>query len=863
MLPAHAGACSMIVSHLPGALGQDGSVVYALQEPDDARPGLVRLVHYSATGIAAGELRVDTEVADARVSAQGIDTKGNVWLAVRCGAHAGSERCDSLIELAPNGEVTRQLALPENAWPRFDATQGHFVVSRLERHGLAVVPYPPGTEKPDVRRFELPVAIGRFDRQTWTLGDDGAAAMAIESAGEISFLLYRPDHRLRAAPSFPGARPGRAFDDPEAVRLGHVQSMALGDDGTLFVSQYALAPDCEVYQPPSVAILDAEGDLVAVAPADGTIHAMRALDDELVVLQSNGQVLRLAYDGTRIEAWTPELGQWRRGEEDTRALIERAAAADRSAAPDEWLEVLAWAEPGKRERILGWLVEAGPSALDEARDELWQKLGARLCARHPRAAPTEALRRFARSQGLNKARWLETLVACYAWPPASAYAYAIEIAERGDRYEDHAEAAFEAWGYPRESLETLWREAVGPDHRPSSGRQLLRAFDQVVGDFDDRLERGPEAERGNVRQLLFETMRGANTYYYGLDTGGTPRIPAAWSRLIPAAETWAASKDPFTAATGRLLLVGHGAVPAPRGLPALIADAERDPPLMPWLMYALQQVVRDRAALEELPAEALEQLRTRALDSPARTRIELRADWGKLDDPYRWIFDLGGSATLSRLYERALEPDAPAGVRKRLLARVSQEPWALEPASMAHLLDQPWLGDRALFGMAWALLERLHQALEGSAVPLGRIVTARFRRLFLHAAEHHPSLSHARPHDVEGESLLRTLEVADVAELVERTPDGVRQWLWVIAAVGAWPEIEAAVEAELRDGPNAVHAAIALAPLRHSAFARAVARWTEGNPERQAAVRPLWPKLSDLAGPQALAWRAELARSKR
>ncbi len=89
-----------------------------------------------------------------------------------------------------------------------------------------------------------------------------------------------------------------------------------------------------------------------------------------------------------------------------------------------------------------------------------------------------------------------------------------------------------------------------------------------------------EAERGIVRQLLFETVDGADVFFW-VDAVADEEIdvpPApTWSRLIPAAREWAESKDPFVAATGRLLLAGHRDVPAAAALPILIADAEHDP----------------------------------------------------------------------------------------------------------------------------------------------------------------------------------------------------------------------------------------------------------------------------------------------
>ncbi len=816
-LPPGAGACSMIVSHIAGALGADGAVVYAIEETSDARPGLVRLAHYTPTGIPTGEGLVDLEISDVHIDVKGLDGAGNVWLALRCYGHPESELCDSLIELAPNGEITQVLPLPERRYPRFDVTRRAFLDGRFERHGLSVFRYPSGKDDPDLLHFELPqdVVMERFGRQTWAL-DDAGVAVATQSNGEVTFLRYGAEGRPEARSSFPIPRPGRAFDDPEIAAVGHVGTMTLAEDGTLFASQYALAADCEVYQPPSVAILDAAGNLVRVAPADDTIRVLRVLDDELIVLQNDGRVLRLTHDGTRIETWTPDLGHWRQ-REDAATLRERAAVIDRSAAPAEWLEAYPWAANDQRAQILDWLLAVGPGALEDADDRFWRRIGSQLCKRHPGAAPSEALRRFARSQGRNKVEWLTTLVHCFEQPPPEAYAYALAIDGRDDPYAEAVEKAFRAWGYPRTALDALWQQATGSKPEPTVGKNLLRVFDQVAEDFDDRLRHGAQAERGIVRQLLFETVDGADVFFW-VDAVADEEVdvpPApTWSRLIPSAREWAESEDPFVAATGRLLLAGHRDVPAAAALPILIADAEHDPSLVPWLAYALGIVVVDRNARGALPRDALEQLVAWALDAPSATGIKRRAEWGSLYDPYHWLFETTGDVALDRLYARALEPSATDSARNRLLTRIERQPWILDEAQLQGLLNQPWLKDRNLLPGSLSFLSGLARAIEGSDLALQSVVRSRFRELFLHISEHAPRLLNG-PANIEPE-LLPALAIDDVIALVDRQgPTGVRRWLWLIAAVGAWPEIESDVEAMLGDPHQAVSAAIALAPRQH------------------------------------------------
>ena len=152
--------------------------------------------------------------------------------------------------------------------------------------------------------------------------------------------------------------------------------------------------------------------------------------------------------------------------------------------------------------------------LEDADDRFWRRIGSQLCKRHPGAAPSEALRRFARSQGRNKVEWLTTLVHCFEQPPPEAYAYALAIDGRDDPYAAAVEKAFRAWGYPRTALDALWQQATGSEPEPTAGENLLRVFDQVAEDFDDRLRHGAEAERGIVRQLLFETVDGAEAFFW-------------------------------------------------------------------------------------------------------------------------------------------------------------------------------------------------------------------------------------------------------------------------------------------------------------------------------------------------------------
>ncbi len=817
-LPPDVEACSRIVDHLAGALAQDGSVVYALRDGGDAHPGLLRLAHFTATGIATGDLYVDLGVVDGHIQVRGIDGAGNVWLAVRCYSYLESELCNRLVLVTPTGEVAHTLPLAETAWPRFDPARGQFINSDFSDGRLSVLRYGTGEEKP-LMSFSRPegIELRDFEPSSWAVDRDGEAVVVIEKGLAVTFLRYAASGELRISTHFPRARSGRAFDDSETVRLGHIGAMVLAEDGTLFASQFAMAPDCEIYQPPSVAILDAAGNLVAVAPTDDTIGMMRALDHELVVLQDDGRVIRLAHDGTRLESWTPALGHWRQPQGPIEERRERAARAGPADGPAVWLEVYAAADFEKRTLIDGWLVEVGPQALDDTPDRKWQDLAARLCARHPGTAPTEALRRFGRSQGLNKARWLESLVSCFDQPPSEAYAYALEIVDRDDTYTDAAEKALRAWGYSRETLDALWRTATAAEPDPKAGQSLLRAFDQLAEDFDDRLRRGPQAARLIVRQLLLEMVAGAESFFWvdGLSPGADDEPPAQrWARLAPAAREWVESRDRLVAATGRLVLLGHREAPVEAAWPALIADAEQDPSLVPWLVYTVGKVVEEDGP-QALPDAALEKLVAWALDAPARTGIATRASWNDMGDPYYWLFELEGEIVLDRLYERGLEASASARVRQRLLWRLYNQPWALGQARLERFLAEPWLAQRSHFSTTMSFLARLNQLVDDLEVPLRQKVRDRFRQLVLDAADRRRLVINFQPQD-DGDRLLRqALEVDDVATLVERTPNGVRTWLWLIAAFGAWPEIEAEVNALLSDPGYAVAAAVALAPHRH------------------------------------------------
>ena len=116
-----------------------------------------------------------------------------------------------------------------------------------------------------------------------------------------------------------------------------------------------------------------------------------------------------------------------------------------------------------------------------------------------------------------------------------------------------------------------------------------------------------------------------------------------------------------------------------------------------------------------------------AIDAPAETGVEPRASYFSIGDPYPWLFEIDEEAAMARLLARALEPDAPEGVRQRLLSRLYEQPWALAPAALARLLEEPWLSERAHHQAALGFFARLNQALEGLDVPLRRASLDRFR----------------------------------------------------------------------------------------------------------------------------------------
>lgn len=812
VLPTGARACSRVVQHIPGTLTEDGSVVYVVRVGGDEQPSLRRLAHYTSAGAPTGTLDFDLGIVDGSAHIQGIDKAGHAWLLTRCWYHPESDLCDRLVQLTPTGDVAHSLPLGEYP-PRFDPVRGRFLEGFFAESRLTLThPYTEDRDEP-LLTFELPEAfpMSSYTDPYWAVDAEGSAVIVVQEREQVTFLRYRANGELRTFSHFPRARRGRAFDDSQDVRLGDVTGMALADDGTVFAAQYALASDCEVYQPPSVAILDRENNLVNVAPVDDTIHMLRVIDDELVVLQHDGKVFRLTHDGLPIESWTPDLGPWQQQREGTiEERQQRAAAATRSDGPEVWLEVYPMADMDQRQRIEGWLVDAGPKALEDATDQRWQRLGPKLCERHPEAASLEALRRFARSRGVNKARWLEVLVACFEQPPAEAYAYAQAIADRDHPYDDAAEKALRAWGYSRARLDTLWQATLAEPDR-EAGQSLLRAFDQLADDFDDRLRHAPEAERRIVRQMLFETLQSSDQFLFGSEEARA----RARSRLIPCARDWTASPDLFVAATGRLLLVGHHEVAASDVWPELAADAEQDSSLRPWLAYTLGQVV-SKTDPPSLPRPALDKLVGWALDAPSGTEIELRSSWMTIYDPYHWLFELDGDPALRRLYARALEPEGSSDVRQRLLQRLYQQPWRLDPAALERLLKAPWLGHRWHFQQSTGFLVRLNQLISDLEVPLRQILWTRFRQLFLTAAANrHPVPIGGQPHDDKSALLRQALTIDDVAGLIDQTPDGLRTWLWLVAAVGAWPEIESELESLLSETQHAVSAAVALAPQGH------------------------------------------------
>ncbi len=383
---------------------------------------------------------------------------------------------------------------------------------------------------------------------------------------------------------------------------------------------------------------------------------------------------------------------------------------------------------------------------------------------------------------------------------------------------------FRVWGYPRERLDLLWQDALGTKPDVEAGRSLLRAFNQVSIDFDDRIRHGAEAERQKVRQLLFETIEGPGGFFWG-DADDSTKVenpPApTWSKLIPTAREWAASQDPYLAAIGRLLRLGHRDATIAAAWPQLKADAERDPSLVPWLAYALGKAGDEPAAQATLSTDVLEQLTAWALEASLTPRIELRASWGKLADPYAWLFEIPNPLALSRLFERALEPEAPHSARSRLLSRVEAQPWSLDGSQLRLLLEQSWMADPKLQQGSLAFVSKLDSALLGSGGSLGSAVRTRFRELFLQAIEQSPRQASNFHYTQPEPGLLRALTTQDLSDLIEREgshegrQQSLKRWLWLAAVLGSWPEIEPDLEALLDEPGTNVLAAAALAPLKH------------------------------------------------
>lgn len=222
--PPPADACSRIARPPAGALAADGSVVFTFQEPDDAHPGRLRLVHYSATGVPAGETRVDLGIVDASIDARGIDRAGNIWLAIRCFLHPESELCNRLALLTPNGEISQTLPIPDDVELRFDTVRERFINSQFDQRQLSITPFTASQEAP-LLHLILPQDL-ELDRHSsrpdWAVGGGGEAALAIATGEEIRLLRYDSSGRLKASASFPAARSGDHFDDSETPRLGPI-----------------------------------------------------------------------------------------------------------------------------------------------------------------------------------------------------------------------------------------------------------------------------------------------------------------------------------------------------------------------------------------------------------------------------------------------------------------------------------------------------------------------------------------------------------------------------------------------------------------------------------------------------------------
>ena len=805
LLASPASPCSMARSSLPGVFAPDGSVVFAAGAPDEERPGVEQLVFYSASGLWQRTVEVEIDAPDGHLRPLGVDAQDRVWLRVHCYAGFDGRDCDQLLRISAQGDILerRPVSDSEKLWSDGES----LFVGREGDGGWISHDLDQGPD-PSAQNFKRPTGLCESplcQHVRWVRGGDGSALFATESETEVHLVRFDADGEEIYRRRYPRVRWAQLGAEDERG-FGPIGTLRLGPSGRIYFGQYAYAADCSVYQPPSLVIFDESGELVRVAPTPGPVAAVAELSRELMVLLDDGQVLRLGLDGTEIESWQPDFGRWRLGSVDPEARVAAARTIERSATPEEWIRVYPWAEHAKRQQIEAWLVEMGPEAFERLDDSLFQRIGPAFCQSYGEVAASEALRRFERSLGRNKDLWLATLTSCFEQPPPTAYDYAVSRKQENS-YE--AREALIVWGPPVEMLEALWQEAKG-ERQVLAAQELLRLFPRQVEAFDRRLRHGGDEERRWLRQLLLETAivwHGPEAYESG-----------PHDALLEAARVWQQAADPFVAATGRLVRLGHGDLAVQDVLRRVIRDAVEDPSLTPWLGAALGVAEARSKDLNTWPAGAIEALIELGLSAPV---VKYRLSWGEAHG-FHWLWHSGNRSVVRALVAKSKEGRTADVARPLLLEVATFEPWYFEPADLQDLLEAEWMASTNLrtWSARRSFFESLGDAVDGLDIPLTVALHRRYREIFLTLARDAATRGKARGFaDITWGSqprrLSRLLTPKDVSELASMSQEGVLAWLNLAAAVGVEPQLVGELESLLESSEPTirVQAAAALAQV--------------------------------------------------
>jgi hypothetical protein len=637
----------------------------------------------------------------------------------------------------------------------------------------------------------------------WTVGPAGDVAL-VHSRQQVRVLRWDASGELVYDRDFPRAASGAEVDRELPVRLGAPLHAALTPDGSLALGAWSLAEDCEHDRRPGFVVLDPEGRIQADVPLEHHIERfVIGPDHELV---ARGAIYDL--EGTELARFDLPPEHWRRAQEERR---ERAASVGPHSTPFEWVEAYHAVDPGRQHQIGEWLIAGWPEAEPFLIDSIWLELGERICDAHPDRARDAALRRFETSRGEDKIEWLRVLPACWEAAPPGALDYVRELAKhRSSHWSSVVHLAFNAWGLPQDFVDELWLAAL--DGRTEGDYHLLQFLDQTVDRLDELVRSRSPVHLEIARRILLPSIQG-----WARPERLRGRAANARTLLVFRARAWVLDESPDVAATGRLLLIGHGAEPAAALLQPALADAERDPSLLPWLAAALVHG-QSKKQLALAPRDQVYRLVERGLEPPADPRAPRRHPTGP-GDPFQALLEALGAGGHDLVWRQALSTGAADGssrpYRVRLLDLMARNPDLWPRERLRLVLDQPWLVDGLLPGSA-ALLHAVALELEGHDPGLAALAQERFRELFVFlSGERVRWMGLQRLGGTGTSPLWRALTPDDVAPLVER--EGIGRTLWLVAEAGATSSQAAAIEPLLADRRTALEAARALSALRHPA----------------------------------------------